>query len=41
MSNKKNAIITMKSSEMLYNFLKNTNLHKKDFAQMCNPFIRL
>ena len=24
----------MKSSEMLYNFLENNNLHKKDFAQM-------
>ncbi len=34
MSNKKNSIITMKSSEMLYNFLENTHLHKRDFAQM-------
>lgn len=34
MTVKKNAIITMKSSEKLYNFLENTNLHKKDFAQM-------
>jgi plasmid maintenance system antidote protein VapI len=34
MSTKKNSIITMKSSEMLYNFLENTKLHKKDFAQM-------
>ena len=31
---KKNSIIKMKSSEMLNNFLENTNLHKKDFAQM-------
>ena len=31
---KKDSIITMKSSELLYNFLENTNLHKKDFAQM-------
>lgn len=30
----KNSIISMKSSEKLYNFLENTNLHKKDFAQM-------
>lgn len=30
----KDTIIKMKSSEMLYNFLENTNLHKKDFAQM-------
>ena len=34
MSTKKDFIITMKSSEMLYNFLENTHLHKKDFAQM-------
>ncbi|MCD7780617.1 MAG: helix-turn-helix domain-containing protein [Candidatus Gastranaerophilales bacterium] len=34
MPTKKDAIITMKSSEMLYNFLENTHLHKKDFAQM-------
>ncbi len=34
MSAKKDSIITMKSSEMLYNFLENSNLHKKDFAQM-------
>ena len=34
MKTKNDAIITMKSSEMLYNFLENTNLHKKDFAQM-------
>ena len=34
MSTKKDSIITMKSSEMLYNFLENTHLHKKDFAQM-------
>ncbi len=31
---KSNSIVNMKSSEMLYNFLENTNLHKKDFAQM-------
>ena len=31
---KKDSIITMKSSEMLYNFLENSHLHKKDFAQM-------
>ncbi len=31
---KKDTIMTMKSSEMLYNFLENTHLHKKDFAQM-------
>ena len=31
---KKDSIITLKSSEMLYNFLENTHLHKKDFAQM-------
>ena len=34
MAVKKDSIITMKSSEMLYNFLENSNLHKKDFAQM-------
>ena len=34
MSTKKESIITMKSSEMLYNFLENNHLHKKDFAQM-------
>ena len=34
MKTKKDAIITMKSSEMLFNFLENSNLHKKDFAQM-------
>lgn len=34
MVNKKDAIIKMKSSEMLYNFLERNNLHKKDFAQM-------
>ena len=34
MVTKKDSIIKMKSSEMLYNFLENTNLHKKDFAQM-------
>ncbi len=34
MTNKKNSIVTMKSSEKLFNFLENTNLHKKDFAQM-------
>lgn len=34
MASKKESIITMKSSEMLYNFLENNNLHKKDFAQM-------
>ncbi len=34
MTNKKDTLMTMKSSEMLYNFLENTNLHKKDFAQM-------
>lgn len=31
---KKDSVIAMKSSEMLYNFLENTHLHKKDFAQM-------
>lgn len=34
MTSKKNSIVTMKSSEKLFNFLENTNLHKKDFAQM-------
>ena len=34
MASKKDSIIKMKSSEMLYNFLENNNLHKKDFAQM-------
>lgn len=34
MATKKDSIINMKSSEMLYNFLENSNLHKKDFAQM-------
>lgn len=34
MATKNNSIVKLKSSEMLYNFLKNTNLHKKDFAQM-------
>lgn len=34
MAMKKNSIIVMKSSEMLANFLENSNLHKKDFAQM-------
>ena len=34
MKTKKDSIVTMKSSEMLYNFLENTHLHKKDFAQM-------
>lgn len=34
MATKKDSIIKLKSSEMLYNFLENTNLHKKDFAQM-------
>lgn len=34
MATKKDSIIAMKSSEMLYNFLENTHLHKKDFAQM-------
>lgn len=34
MTTKKDSIIRMKSSEMLYNFLENTHLHKKDFAQM-------
>lgn len=34
MAVKKNSIIRMKSSEMLNNFLQNSNLHKKDFAQM-------
>ena len=34
MTNNKDLIIRMKSSEMLYNFLENTHLHKKDFAQM-------
>ena len=27
-------VLKLKSSEMLYNFLENTKLHKKDFAQM-------
>ena len=31
---KKDSIISMKSSEKLYNFLENNHLHKKDFAQM-------
>ena len=34
MATKKDSIIKMKSSEMLYNFLENNNIHKKDFAQM-------
>ena len=34
MTTNKNSIITMKSSEMLSNFLEKNNLHKKDFAQM-------
>ncbi len=34
MTNKKDTIVALKSSEMLYNFLENTQLHKKDFAQM-------
>ena len=34
MVTKKDTIVKMKSSEMLYNFLENNNLHKKDFAQM-------
>ena len=34
MSMKKDSIITMKSSEMLFNFLESNKLHKKDFAQM-------
>ena len=34
MKTKKNTPIAMKSSEMLFNFLENTQLHKKDFAQM-------
>ncbi len=34
MTTNKDSIIRMKSSEMLYNFLENTHLHKKDFAQM-------
>ena len=34
MKQKKDSIIKMKSSEMLYNFLETTQLHKKDFAQM-------
>lgn len=34
MKTKKNTPIAMKSSEMLFNFLENTHLHKKDFAQM-------
>ena len=34
MTKNKDSIIRMKSSEMLYNFLENTHLHKKDFAQM-------
>lgn len=34
MATKNNSIVKMKSSQMLDNFLENTNLHKKDFAQM-------
>lgn len=34
MATKKESVLSMKSSEMLYNFLENNNLHKKDFAQM-------
>ena len=34
MNNKNETITAMKSSEKLYNFLENTKLHKKDFAQM-------
>ncbi len=34
MTNKNNAVTKIKSSEMLYNFLERTNLHKKDFAEM-------
>ena len=34
MAIKKNSIVKMKSSEMLNNFLQNSHLHKKDFAQM-------
>ncbi len=34
MTVKKDSLVTVKSSEKLYNFLETTNLHKKDFAQM-------
>ena len=34
MSNKNTSVVSMKSSEKLYNFLEQTKLHKKDFAQM-------
>ena len=34
MTGKKDSLMTVKSSEKLYNFLEKTNLHKKDFAQM-------
>ena len=34
MTDKKDTLMKMKSSEMLYNFLETTNLHKKDFAEM-------
>lgn len=34
MTAKKDSVMTVKSSEKLYNFLEQTNLHKKDFAQM-------
>lgn len=34
MISKKDSLMTVKSSEKLYNFLEETNLHKKDFAQM-------
>ena len=34
MTNKKDTLMKPKSSEMLYNFLETTNLHKRDFAEM-------
>lgn len=34
MTNKKDSIVPLKSSEMLHSFLEKNNLHKKDFAQM-------
>ena len=34
MTTKKDSLTAVKSSEKLYNFLEQTNLHKKDFAQM-------
>ena len=34
MTGKKDSLMSIKSSEKLYEFLEKTNLHKKDFAQM-------